>query len=198
MRRERFIRRRGECIVIGVSSGGMAALSEILTPLPADFPWPIIVVQHLDPHSADSYWARYFNERCRLAVKEADEKEAIIAGHVYFAPANYHLMIERDKTFSLTVDEKVNYSRPSIDVLFESAAETYGSALMGIILTGASADGANGLKTIKDNGGLTVVQDPDTAEFKIMPLSAIKASNVDHILPLDEIPRLLLELNIEY
>ena len=179
-----------ECIVIAVSTGGMAALSEILPPLPADFPLPIIVVQHMHPHSGDSYLAQCFNEKCQLRVKEADEKEPIIAGNIYIAPANYHLMVESDKTFSLTVDEKVNYSRPSIDVLFESAAEAYGSSL-GIILTGASSDGAKGLRMIKDNGGLTVVQDPDTAESKVMPLSAIGACEVDHVLPLEEIGEML-------
>ena len=184
-----------KCIVIGVSAGGMDALLKILLVLPADFPLPVIVVQHLGSHSTDSYLAQFLNEKCRLRVKEADEKKPIIAGNIYIAPANYHLIVEKDKTFTLTVDEKVNHSRPSIDVLFESAAEVYGSTLIGIILTGASADGANGLKTIKDNGGLTVVQDPDSAESEVMPLSAIEACDVDYVLPLREIGKLL---KIEY
>jgi len=183
-----------KCIVIGVSAGGMDALSKILTILPADFPLPIIVVQHLDPHSIDCYFAQYFNERCPLEVREAIEREPVMMGNVYFAPSNYHLLIENDKTFSLSADEKVNYSRPSIDILFESAAETYGPTLIGIILTGASRDGAKGLRIIKDNGGLTIVQDRKTAESNLMPLSAIGASQVDHILPLQDIPDLLQEL----
>lgn len=185
---------RFKCIVIGVSAGGMDALSRILPIMPADFPLPVIVVQHLDPHSTDCYFAQYFNERCPLEVREANERETIMVGNVYFAPANYHLLIENDKTFSLSADEKVNYSRPSIDILFESAAETYGPTLIGIILTGASRDGAKGLRMIRDNGGLTIVQDPETAESNLMPLSAIQASPVDHILSLRDIPNLLQKM----
>ena len=112
---------------------------------------------------------------------------------MYVAPANYHLLIENDKTFSLSVDDKVNYSRPAIDVLFKSASEAFGSALIAVILTGASSDGADGLKAIKENGGLAIVQDPKKAESEMMPRSAIEACNVDHILALEEIPILLQE-----
>ncbi|MBW2202531.1 MAG: chemotaxis protein CheB [Deltaproteobacteria bacterium] len=189
---------RFECIVIGVSAGGMDALLKILPILPADFPLPVVVVQHLDPHSTDSYFAQYFNERCPIEVREANEREPVMVGNVYFAPPNYHLLIENDKTFSLSSDDKINFSRPSIDVLFESAADVYGQALVGLILTGASSDGAIGLKRIKENGGLTIVQDPKTAESNLMPLSAIQASPVDHILSLQDIPNLLQELVMEH
>ena len=109
-------------------------------------------------------------------------------------PANYHLLLESDKTFSLTVDEKVNYSRPSIDVTFKSVADVFGEKLIGIILTGANSDGAMGLKTIKDKGGITIVQDPLTAESAVMPQSAIRACDPDYVLPLDEIASVLIEI----
>jgi len=122
---------------------------------------------------------------CVLKVKFADEKELILPGRVYIAPPNYHLMIEEDRTFSLSIDEPVNFARPSIDVLFETAAEVYGQGLIGVILTGANDDGSFGLKRIKDHGGLCIVQHPDTAEVEAMPRSAIATTDVDHILPID-------------
>jgi len=181
-------------VVIGVSAGGMKALPEVLSPLPSGFPIPIAVVQHISPHSDNRYFVTHLNQRIKIHVKEADEKETIQTEHVYIAPPNYHLLIENDRNFALSVDEKVNYSRPSIDVLFETAAEVYGTGLIGVILTGASSDGANGLKRIKKNGGVAIVQDPDTAEAKIMPQSAIDACEVDYMLSLEEIGSLLKNL----
>ncbi len=181
-----------QAIVIGASAGGMDALRVILSSMPNDFPVPVIIVQHLSPDKPDHYLAEYLNNRCNLNVKEADEKESIEAGNVYIAPAAYHLLVETDRSFSLSVNDKIRFCRPSIDVLFESAAEAYSTELIGIILTGANSDGAEGLKTIKESGGLTVVQDPETAESNSMPRSAIEACDVDHILPLNEIPGLLL------
>ena len=183
-----------KAVVIGTSAGGMDALKAPLPTLPHDFPMPVIVVHHISPESRDNYLIEFFNGLCRLNVKEASEKETVEAGNVYFAPAGYHLLVERDRTFSLSVDKKVQYSRPSVDVLFESAAEVYSSALIGIILTGANSDGAEGLKAIKDNSGLTVVQDPETAESDFMPLAALRASETDHILPLARIAELLIDL----
>jgi len=180
-----------QAIVIGVSVGGLNALSNILPALLADFPVPVIIVQHISQDKSDNFLTTILNERCGLRVKEADEKEKIAKGNVYLAPRGYHLLVEKDKTFSLSIDEVVNYSRPSIDVLFESAAEAYSSGLIGIVLTGASSDGANGLKKIKESGGIAIVQDPDTAEGTAMPLSAIQACKVDHKLPLDEIGEFL-------
>ncbi len=183
-----------KAVVIGTSAGGMDALQVLLPPLPQDFPMPVIVVHHISPESRDNYLIEFFDRLCRLNVKEAAEKETVEAGNVYFAPAGYHLLVERDRTFSLSVDKKIQYSRPSVDVLFESAAEAYSSALIGIILTGANSDGAEGLKAIKDNSGLTVVQDPETAESNFMPLAALSACETDHILPLDKIAELLIDL----
>lgn len=180
-------------IVIGASAGGMDAIKSILMPLQEGFSAPILIVQHLSPHS-DGYMAKYLNELCKINVKEADEKEKILPGNAYIAPANYHLLIEKDETVSLTVDPKVNYSRPSIDILFESAAEVYENELIGIILTGGNGDGSKGLKKIKEFGGLTIVQDPSTAEVDFMPKAAIKASEVDYILSLNKISNKLIKL----
>ncbi len=179
-----------KAIVIGSSAGGLNELKRILSVLPDKFNIPIIIVQHVSPHS-DNYITEYLNKLCKIKVKEADEKEKIKRGTIYFAPPNFHLLIEEDKTLSLSVESKVNFARPSIDVLFESAAFAYGSALIGIILTGANNDGALGLKKIKEYGGLTIVQDPKTSEVDIMPLSAIEATKVDHIFSLQKIGKFL-------
>ncbi len=178
-------------IVIGVSWGGMQALKEILPSFPKDFSIPVIVVQHLGANS-NSAWIEILDEMSSIKVKEADEKEKICAGTAYIAPANYHLMIERDETFSLSIDERVNHSRPSIDVLFECAAEVYGQNLIGVILSGLNHDGASGLRQVKKKGGIAIVQDPTTVEAGEMPRSAIAATKIDYILPLQKIITTLL------
>lgn len=183
-----------EAVVIGVSAGGMQALKFIFSNLSNNFTLPVIVVQHLHSHS-DGFLARHLNENSSLHIKEAEEKEMIKPSTVYIAPPNYHLMIEDDKTLSLSVEARVNYCRPSIDILFESAAEVYGSKLIGIILTGANDDGAKGMKKIKTHGGLTVIQDPATAEVGIMPSAALKHTKVDHVLTLEEIVKFFEKLN---
>ncbi len=182
-----------KAIVIGASSGGMAALTAILPVLPRDYPIPLIIAQHLHP-SQGGLFIKVYDERCALNAKEADEKEEIRPGHIYFAPPNYHLLVENNRTFSLSIDPKVNYARPSIDVLFESAAAAYRAELTGILLTGANNDGALGLKRIKENGGLTVVQDPATAECPFMPQSALNLMEVDYVLSLEKIGALILEM----
>ena len=182
-----------EAIVIGVSSGGMTALKFIFSALPAAFSLPIIIVQHINAHS-DNEWIKLLNNKSQLTFKEADEKEKIENGNVYIAPANYHLLIELDKTFSLTIDEHVNFARPSIDVLFESAAEAYTNKLIGIVLTGSNNDGAKGIKRIKELGGMAIIQDPKTAESSTMPESAIAAVQPDYILSLEKIVQLLIKL----
>jgi len=183
-----------EAIVIGTSSGGMNALKFLFSALPIDFSIPIIIVQHISPRS-DNQWIKLLNINSKLYLKEADEKEKIEHGKVYIAPPNYHLMIERNKTFSLTIDERVNYSRPSIDVLFESAAEAYKNKLIGVILTGSNNDGTNGIKRIQECGGLIIAQDPETAESSYMPASAIATNQPDYILSLEEITALLIKLD---
>ena len=174
-----------KCIVIGVSAGGLEALTKIFTKLPEDFPLPILVVQHIHK-SQNGYFITHHNSKCVLKVKEAEEKEKILPGNIYFAPPDYHLLVEDDETLALSTDEKVNYSRPSIDVLFESAADVYKENLIGIILTGANNDGTEGMKIIKQKGGFTIAQDPKDAEFAIMPQAAIDIVEMDLILTLKE------------
>lgn len=188
--------RNYQAVVIGASAGGMEACKEIFRNLTDGFRLPVILVQHIHPRS-DAYFVQYLDKLSRLRVKEAEEKEPVEKGIIYVAPPDYHLMIEDDRTFSLSVDQKVNYSRPSIDILFESAAEVYGDQLIGIILTGANHDGTNGMKKIKSNGGLLIAQDPESAEVAIMPLSVIKQVPVDHILPVNEIAPFLEKLLME-
>jgi two-component system chemotaxis response regulator CheB len=186
--------KRYEAIVIGASAGGLVTLKEFLSALPGHFCLPIVIVQHLH-RSTKEELPDLLKKICPLKVKQADEKENIISGFVYFAPPDYHLLIEDDRTFSLSIGEMVNYSRPSIDVLFESASDAYGARLIGIILSGANNDGSKGLKTIKDRGGLAIVQDPDTAQYPAMPLAAISATVVDFILPIEGIAHLVIELS---
>lgn len=182
-----------EAIVIGTSAGGTELLKSIVRQLPPHFSIPLIVVQHI---SADSggYWIEMLNKLAAIRVKEADEKEQIKPGTMYIAPSNYHLLVERDHTFSLAVSEPVNYARPSIDVLFETAADAYKSKLIGVILTGYNSDGAKGLKKIKENGGLTIVQSPETCEAPPMPRAAIAAATPDYTLAPDKINNLLVKI----
>ena len=183
-----------KAIVIGVSSGGMNAMKILFYSLPVGFSIPIVMVQHISPRS-DNKWIALLNDKSNLTIKEADEKEKIESGNVYIAPPNYHLLIERDKTFSLTIDERVNFARPSIDVLFESAAEAYNNKLIGVILTGSNNDGTKGIKRIKECGGLAIIQNPETAESAYMPASAIAAIKPDYILSLEYITDLLIKID---
>jgi len=177
-------------VVIGASAGAIQALSLILPELPADFPVPVLIVVHV-PADRDNILAPLFAPRCRLAVREAEDKEPALPGVIYFAPPDYHLLVEADGTLSLSTDEPVLYSRPSIDVLFESAADAFGEALLGIVLTGASTDGADGLKAICDAGGLALVEEPETAYADTMPLAAIAACPAARVLTLDAIAEYL-------
>jgi len=177
-------------VVIGASAGGLAALGAILSDLKSTFCMPILLAQHICPH-VESHLTAYFEGKTALTVKEAEDKDPIQRGTVYIAPPNYHLMVEFDGCTALSIDAPVNYSRPSIDVLFESAADYFGEALIGIVLSGANSDGAAGLKRIKERGGMAVVQSVETAEAQAMPQAAIEAADVDHILPLQAIAHFL-------
>jgi len=181
------------CIVIGVSSGGMHALTAVLPLLPEGFSIPVIVVQHISPHS-DNYITRHLDTISKVRVKEVDEKEPILPGIVYTAPPNYHVLVEEDRTLSLSVEDRINFARPSVDVLFESAADVYGTELVGIILTGANNDGSKGLARIREKGGLTIVQDPESAEVNGMPVAALAAVRPDYVLMLEDIAPLLVRL----
>jgi len=186
-------RKQYKAVVAGASAGGLNALKTLFRGLDEQFDLPVIIVQHISPN-AENYLIHILNEFHKLKVREADEKEVPQNGFAYLAPPNYHLLIEPDHTFTLTIDERVNYARPSIDVLFETAAEAYKDQLIGIILTGANNDGSKGLKKIKEFGGMAIVQDPETAEVDSMPKAAIQTTVVDYILNVEEIAALLNKL----
>jgi two-component system, chemotaxis family, protein-glutamate methylesterase/glutaminase len=175
-----------EGVVIGASAGALEALSVILPALPATFRLPVFIVVHMPPNGK-SVMAELFQGKCALDVHEAEDKEPIRSGTVYLAPPDYHLLVERDKHLSLSSDEPILYSRPAIDVLFESAADAYGAGLVGIILTGANQDGANGMKAIVDAGGHAIVQRPDDAFALAMPEAALAACPDAQVLSLNEI-----------
>jgi two-component system chemotaxis response regulator CheB len=182
-----------QAVVIGVSTGGVHALQKLLGQLPADFALPVLIVQHMRP-DAGSGLAKLLDKCCALRVKEADELDEILPGTVYLAPPNYHLLVEREGFLSLSADPYVSFARPSADVLFESAAAVFGPNLIGVVLTGANFDGSLGLKTIKQNGGVAIVQDPADAEARQMPQAAIAATGVDYVVALDGMAALLQKL----
>jgi len=185
--------RRIEAVVIGASAGGFEAMLAVLKGLPSTYPMPLVAVLHLPDHH-DSRLAELFDYRLELRVREARDKETIEPGVLYFAPSSYHLLVETDHSFSLSCEDRVNYARPSIDVLFETAADAWGKSLAGILLTGANYDGAAGLAGMRVAGALTIVQDPATAEVPTMPEAALRAMTPDLILPLAEIHSLLRRL----
>lgn len=181
-----------EIVVMGLSSGGLHALEVLLPALPKDFPLPVALVQHRASASDASHVAQ-LQKHSALPVAEPEDKEAIRRGQVYVAPADYHLLVEGGH-FALSTEAPVWHARPSIDVLFESAAAAYGEAVIGVLLTGANQDGAQGLAAIKRSGGLAVVQDPKTAQAPEMAKAAIAAAAVDTILPLEEIGPFLADI----
>jgi len=182
-----------KAIVLGASFGGMEAIKNLLFMLSPQCTIPIIAVLHIGNNTIDTYLSM-LNKNSHYNVKEAEEKEPIKFRNFYFAPPNYHLQVEDNFTFSLSTDEKVNFSRPSIDVLFETAAWSFKDELIGVLLTGSNNDGANGLKTIRDYGGITIVENPETAFAKTMPETAVKISSPHYILDLKEIAGKITEL----
>ncbi len=182
-----------EAIVIGASAGGVEALLTIFGRLPAGFGLPIITVLHL-PDERRSQLAEVFGRRLSMPVVEARDKEVIMPGTLYFAGPRYHLSVEHDRSLSLSQEDRVHHSRPAIDFLFESAADAYGTGLMAILLTGANHDGAQGLARVKQQGGTTVVQDPEEACVAVMPRAALALHTPDHILTLSRIGSLLASL----
>jgi two-component system chemotaxis response regulator CheB len=184
---------RIEAIVIGASAGGVEALSVILPLLPTSFRPSLLIVLHL-PRERPSLLVEIYAKRCALPIREADDKEPVEPGTVYFAPPDYHMLVEKNRQIALSTDEPVHFSRPSVDVLFESAADAYGDRLLGVILTGANEDGAAGLHAIHRAGGVTVVQRPDSAQVPLMVVSALQRSPADFVLPLPEIAQLLCGL----
>jgi two-component system chemotaxis response regulator CheB len=190
---ERPIAERTDAVVIGTSAGGVEALSAVLPALPAGLRVPVFVVLHL-PRERPSLLADIFGPKCRVAVREAADKDPIEAGTVYFAPPDYHLLIDRGPAIALSDDEPVHHSRPSIDVLFESAADAYGAGLLAILLTGGNQDGAAGIAAVRAAGGVTVVQDPAEAYVATMVEAALALGPVDHQLRLEAIAALLATL----
>jgi two-component system chemotaxis response regulator CheB len=176
---------RPEIVVVGTSYGGLAALQSLLPALAPAFPTPVVVAQHRGKDSDDGL-CEFLRRYCPLPLSEPNDKERIESGHVYLAPRDYHLLVERGR-FALSTEPPVAFARPSVDVLFESAADAYRDLVVGVVLTGANRDGARGLARIKSCGGLAVVQEPHGAESRAMPEAAIAAVEVDRVLPLAEI-----------
>ncbi|HTV94636.1 MAG TPA: chemotaxis protein CheB [Steroidobacteraceae bacterium] len=182
-----------DAVVIGASAGGVLALSTLLPALPAQTKAAVFVVLHL-PRDRPSLLVEVFSHKCALEVREAQDKEPVAPGAIYFAPPDYHLLLEEGPHLALSADDLVHHSRPSIDVLFESAADVYRRRLIGIILSGANEDGAAGLAAVHDAGGITVVQAPDTAQSSLMILAALQLRPPDLVLTLDQIAQLLRDL----
>lgn len=170
---------RYKAVLIGGSAGALAPLLQILQKLPANFPLPVIIVLHRLNNNDDTL-EHVLAHKTKLKVKEVEDKEAILPGHAYLAPADYHLLIEKNHRLSLDVSEKVLFSRPSIDVTFESAVHAYEAGVIGIVLSGANADGSEGLRAIKNAGGITIVQRPEEAEIRVMPDAAILTTKGVH------------------
>lgn len=184
---------RVDAVVVGASAGGVEALCEILPLVPVRLRAPILIVLHL-PRDRPSLLAEIFRARCRRPVHEPIDKEPIEPGTVYVAPPDYHMLVDEGPQVALSDDDLVNYSRPSVDVLFQSAADFYGERLLGIILTGANEDGAEGLAAVHAAGGLTVVQEPQGAQAPYMIVSAMKRTQPDFVLSLAEIAKLVSAL----
>ncbi len=170
------------CVVIGGSAGSLKVLLRILPGLDPHLLSPIIIVLHRQ-NGHHSTLAQLLGERCRLIVKEAEDKETLLNGIVYLAPADYHLLVEKDYSLSLDGSEKIRWSRPSIDVTFQSVAEVFGAKTLGILLSGANDDGASGLVDIQLAGGTIIIQDPLNAEMPVMPLAALNLLQPDFLLP---------------
>jgi two-component system chemotaxis response regulator CheB len=183
---------RAELVVMGASWGGLKAFGVVLGALPPDLDATIVIAQHRAPSSTGGL-SQVLQHNSALPLCDVEDKEEMHPGTVYLAPPDYHVIVERGH-LALSLDERVQFSRPSIDVLFESAAKAYGPRVAGVVLTGANADGAEGLRAIKRAGGFTVVQDPETAENPVMPKAAIASGAADKVLPLSDIAAFVVEL----
>ena len=182
-----------DLIAVGASWGGLQAVGTLLDGLRSEVDAPVVVVQHRGPQAHRGLLEVLLQEHVERRVSEPDDKTPIERSHVYVAPADYHLLVE-DGRFALSLEQHVNYARPSVDVLFQSVAEEYGERAIGIVLTGANLDGAAGLAAIKARGGVAIVQDPASAARGTMPEAAIAATEADAVLPLEEIAPFLYGL----
>lgn len=180
-----YLLRSYDVVALGASAGGLNALTRVLAGLPAEFPSSIVVVQHLSPDHK-SWIASLLGRSTKLEVKQAEHGEILLPGMVYTAPPDEHLLVGPGK-IQLAHTQLVHFSRPSIDLLFESVAGTYGARSIAVVLSGSGKDGSAGIRTIKGAGGVTIAQKPETAEFKHMPEAAIETGCIDFILPLEKI-----------
>tara|TARA_R110000787_G_scaffold42983_34_gene105441 strand:+ start:3928 stop:4545 length:618 start_codon:yes stop_codon:yes gene_type:complete len=194
------IRKRGKrryaAVVAAASTGGIAALRQLLGSLDERFPLPVLIVQHTTPDEDDTL-QHVFSVDCRLPVVMASARQPIEGGRVYLAPPAYHLLVEEGPRVALSVDARVCYVRPSADVLFASASDVWGRQLIGIVLTGANEDGANGMALLRDRGGLAIVQNPEEAEIDTMPQATLDKGGADHVLEIAQIGALLNTLCVE-
>ncbi len=182
-----------DIIAMAASAGGLTALGEILAQLPPEFPATVVVVQHLDPRHR-SLMSEILSRRTPLAVKQAEDGEPLQPATVYIAPPNYHILVNSDRTISLTQSELVHFVRPSADLLFESVAGSYKERSIAVVLTGTGSDGSMGVQAIRNMGGTVIAQNETTSEFFGMPQAAINTGSVDFILGLDEIAPALVTL----
>ncbi len=187
-----YSRRRYDVVAMGSSAGGLNALTQVLRSLPKNFPPSIVVVQHLSPEHK-SWIADLLGRSTRMKVKQAEHGEIMLPGNVYTAPPDEHLLVGPGK-IQLAHSQLVHFSRPSIDLLFESVAGTYGSRAIGVVLSGSGRDGSAGIRAIKEAGGITIAQAPDTAEFRPMPQAAVETGCIDFVVPLEKIGSTLVEL----
>lgn len=186
--------RRQLMVAVGASWGGLEAIAQLLSRLPASFRSPVAVVQHRGPATPQGVMRHYLAGRCHLEVVDAEDKEPVRDGRVYLAPPDYHLLVD-DGTLSLSLEAPVAFSRPSVDVLFESAADSYGPGLSAVVLTGANHDGSRGAVAVRDAGGTVLAQDPAEAERPEMPAAAIATGAVHHVLPLEGLAAKLAEMD---
>lgn len=189
---------RHEVLLVGSSWGGVEALTQLVSDLPADFPLAVIVVQHQHPHARGAL-ASILSRISAMPVREVEDKDEMSAGTIYLAPANYHLLLERDRTFSLSLDAPVLFCRPALNMTFASVADAVSGRCMGLVLTGANEDGAEGIRRIRDAGGYTMAQEPSTAIAPAMPQAAIDTGCIDQILRLEEVvPHVLQVLGVDH
>jgi two-component system, chemotaxis family, protein-glutamate methylesterase/glutaminase len=182
--------KQDKLLLIGGSAGSLQVLLSVLAAMGKGYPMPVLVVLHRN-NVFESSLEELLSSRTRLSIKEVEEKEPIVPGIVYLCPADYHVLVEQDHTFSLDYSERVNYSRPSIDVTFGSAADVYGEGLVALLLSGGNADGSAGMRYVQEKGGFTIVQDPQTAEVPYMPQQVLLRMEVDLVVPTEELPGLI-------
>lgn len=182
--------KQDKILLIGGSAGSLQVILSVLSALDRGYSMPVVVILHRN-NTFESSLEELLSSRTQLVIKEIEEKEPIVPGRVYLCPADYHVLIEQDHSFSLDYSERVNFSRPSIDVTFRSAAEVYGAGVIALVLSGGNADGMEGMQYVKASGGFTIIQDPATAEVPYMPQQVLQRVGVDLVVPTEELPALI-------